>query len=107
MNRKELMEFAMDDGSVVLAEVDEVPTFGQVPVSAGDNTIRRAQKSFKEATQSIRPIANSILGSLQTIEVAPDEINVEFGIKLEGQAGVILAAASTEANLVVKLTWKK
>jgi hypothetical protein len=36
----------------------------------------------------------------------PDKVEVEFGVKLNADAGVILASAGAEANYTVTLTWR-
>ena len=37
----------------------------------------------------------------------PDEVQVEFGIVLNAEAGAVLAAASAGANYKVTMTWKQ
>jgi hypothetical protein len=39
--------------------------------------------------------------------MAPSGGEVEFGIKLSGEVGAILAKASGEANISVTLKWEK
>ena len=39
------------------------------------------------------------------MDLRPDEVTVEVGIKFVGEAGIVIARASTEANLVVTLKW--
>ena len=38
--------------------------------------------------------------------VAPDEVQVKFGLKVSGEANWWVAKAATEGNLEVTLTWK-
>jgi hypothetical protein len=38
---------------------------------------------------------------------SPDECGVEFGLKLGGETGVIVAKGTAEVNFVITLTWKK
>jgi hypothetical protein len=38
---------------------------------------------------------------------SPDECGVEFGLKLGGETGVIVAKGTAEVNFLVKLTWRK
>ena len=44
---------------------------------------------------------------LRGIADSPDEVQVEFGLTLNAQAGAVLAAASAGANYKVTLKWKK
>jgi len=55
----------------------------------------------------IRPAAQTIIQKLRALHDPPDEIEVEFGLKLNAQVGAFIAAAGTEANYKVTLTWKR
>jgi hypothetical protein len=37
----------------------------------------------------------------------PDEVAVEFGVKMTVETGAVIAKASTDANFKINLTWKK
>jgi hypothetical protein len=39
-------------------------------------------------------------------KLTPDSVEVEFGVKLAGQAGWVFAKAATEGHLTVKLHWE-
>jgi len=68
---------------------------------------RRAGQTFEAALDKIRPAAQAIIQKLRALHDPPDEIEVEFGLKLNAQAGAFIAAAGTEANYRVTLTWKR
>ena len=67
----------------------------------------KAQETFEAALDKIRPAAQTIIQKLRALHDPPDQIQVEFGLKLNAQAGAFIAAASTEANYKVTLTWKR
>lgn len=85
-----------------------------VEIDDGDEGLRRfgrdanglvdTGKSFHEALAGLQPIARGVLDALR--EVAPQELQVEMGLKLSAQSGVILAKAGGEAHLCVKMIWK-
>ena len=72
--------------------------------------VERAQTSFEDALDRARPMASSLVRKLRDIGDAagnpPDEVQVEFGIVLNAEAGAVLASASAEANYKVTMTWK-
>ncbi|MGW4464009.1 CU044_2847 family protein [Micromonospora sp. NPDC004704] len=37
--------------------------------------------------------------------IAPDEMEVEFGLKLSSQFGVVLTKGTAEVNIVVRMKW--
>ena len=73
--------------------------------------VERTQTSFEDALEKARPVASSLVGKVRAIGDAagnlPDEVQVEFGIVLNAEAGAILASASAGANYKVTMTWKR
>ncbi|MFN3763514.1 MAG: CU044_2847 family protein, partial [Anaerolineae bacterium] len=55
----------------------------------------------------VRPVAEAVVRKLRGLSDPPDQVEVEFGLKLSAEAGAFLAAAGTEANYKVTLTWKR
>jgi hypothetical protein len=46
-------------------------------------------------------------GELRALHDPPDEIEVEFGLKMSAEAGAVVAATGLEANYRVTLTWRR
>ena len=101
---KQLVEFPLEGGGWIVVEVDE-PRAGTVRAGRAGEVIERAQQTFESALQSIKPAAASIVRFLRELEDSPDEVSVEFGIKLNVKAGVVISA-DAEANYKVNLKWK-
>jgi hypothetical protein len=104
---KRLVEFPMEDGTILLVEVDE-PGYGGNTLRSmkpGD-MIERAGMTYEQAIGRIQPAASSIIERLRQMPEPPTEIAVELGISLSAEAGAFLASAATQAHLIVTLTWK-
>ncbi|MEO0889086.1 MAG: CU044_2847 family protein, partial [Pseudomonadota bacterium] len=54
-----------------------------------------------------KPAANDLVEALSNLARKPDELEIEFGLKLNGEVGALIAKASTEANFTVKMKWAK
>ena len=105
---KRYVEFPLQDGGSVLVEVEEAETAGgPVRASRGTDLPEKAQLTFEQALARVRPAAEAIIGRLRDLDDPPDQVGVEFGIKLSGTAGAIIASAGVEANYKVTLTWKR
>jgi hypothetical protein len=104
---KRLIEFPLEDGTTILVEVDVPEESGMVPATRGEWGVLKAQQTFEVALDKIRPAAQTIIQKLRTLHDPPDQIQIEFGLKLNAQAGAFIAAAGTEANYKVTLTWKR
>jgi hypothetical protein len=102
---REMAKFSLESGGSIWVEVETVP--GAPSRGVVENAITAAVPTFEAALENIRPIANTIIAKLKNLTSNPDQIQVEFGLKLTAQAGAILASASGEANFKVALTWKR
>ena len=103
----QLVEFPLTTGGSVLVEVTDHTT-GPVTrgLKAADVTAR-AQQTFEEAINRVRPAVDSVISQLRSLAQAPDEVHVEFGLDLHAEAGAFIAAVSTTANFTVALTWRR
>ena len=105
---KQLVEFPLEDGSTILVEVEAPEERGMVPATRGGReTVARAQQTFEAALEKVRPAASAIIAKLRALHDPPDEIGVEFGLKMSAEAGAFIAAAGVEANYKVTLKWKR
>jgi hypothetical protein len=65
-----------------------------------------AQSSSLAAIEAIKPAALAVAGKFRNFADAPEDVEVEFGLKFAGQAGAFIASASTEAQFRIKMVWK-
>ncbi|HXF39853.1 MAG TPA: CU044_2847 family protein [Blastocatellia bacterium] len=104
---KRLVEFPLEGGGFVTAEVDNAEQKGGTVrgVHAAEVAVK-AQQTFEAAMEGVKPTAAAIIAKLRELSDRPEQIAVEFGIKLSAAAGVVLASSGLEANFKVTLTWK-
>lgn len=98
-----LAEFPLDEGGSVFVEV--TPTGGETRVARGD-VATRMSVTFETAIGRVRDAAVAALGQFQQMARQPDQVEISFGVKLNTEAGAVLAKAGVEGQLAVKLTWR-
>ena len=104
---KQLVEFPLQDGTSIIVEVEQ-PEGGVVKAARSPGeVVAKAKETLEDALDKIKPAAQSIIAKLRGLQDAPDEIGVEFGIKLSAEAGAFIASAGVEANYKVTLKWSK
>jgi hypothetical protein len=101
---KHLVEFPLEEGGIIIVEVDEPEREGTVRAGRGD-TIVKAKETLEEALNHVLPATKSIVEKLRSIGNKPDEIEINFGVKLSTTAGAVIASASAEANFDVTVRW--
>lgn len=101
-----LTQFTLSDGSMVLLQTDDMGGgLFEAGTSAGEAHIVAAQKTFTQALAGVRAAAQDILESIS--ELAADEIEVTFGIKMIGELSLFaVGKVGADANYEVKMTWK-
>jgi len=94
-----------DGKDVLVFEVDrsEVPS-DLVLASAESGAVARAQVTLDEALGKLKPSLQKVVHLLK--ELSPDETVVEFGLKIGGETGVIVAKGTAEVNFTVRMSWK-
>ncbi|MFI1868701.1 CU044_2847 family protein [Streptomyces jumonjinensis] len=100
----ELIEMPLDEGGAVWVEVpDDLPAIERV--GRGDDALRSTARTLQDALSRIRPAVDAVVGQLRSAAPPPDEVNVQFGIRITAEAGAVIAKAATEANFTVSATW--
>ena len=107
---KRLVEFPSENGDVIMVETEDLgsPNGTTRRGLSSSAVVERAQTSFEEALEKAQPIATGLIGRLRNIADSPDEVEVEFGLTLSANVGVVLVAGgSAGANYKVRLKWHK
>ena len=92
-----LVDFDADGTEAVAKGVLSVP---------GD-LMEKSQQAIDRAMGTIRGMAARVMDSLKEVSDPPNKVEVSFGIKLDAEAGAMVARAGTEASINVTLTWTK
>ena len=104
---KQWIEFPLEDGGTLVVEVEAPEGAGMVQATRGAEMVQKARQTFEAALARLRPAAQAIIRQLRTLHDPPDEIEVEFGLKMHAETGIVVAAASAAANYKVRLKWKR
>ncbi|MGX4657830.1 CU044_2847 family protein [Micromonospora sp. SCSIO 07396] len=99
----ELMRFQTDSGSVVVEVAEGEIGFELVD---RDSVIADTRRKLEGAFAEVRDGAEAALRVFRDSSLNPDEVEVEFGVKLNAEAGAIIAKTSVEGHFQIKLAWK-
>ena len=100
-----VIEVPLDDGESVRVEVDAPGGIAQA--ARPGEVATRAAESFQAALERFEPVTEAIIKRFQNLTERPAEVGVEFGIKLNADAGVVIAHTSGEANFKVTVQWRQ
>jgi Trypsin-co-occurring domain 1 len=98
-----LVSFPTTDGAQILVEVDDKSVgFRQ---AGRDEVIPHALQDFEDALGQAHRVAEKAFHLLRGGTLAPDGIEIEFGIQLNAEFGMVVAKASAEGHFNIKLSW--
>ncbi|OJF15332.1 CU044_2847 family protein [Couchioplanes caeruleus] len=93
----EVVRYRVDAETV--AQIEIAPVAGFRPAGAGD-----IAGTVKESVGPALAAAKVLLDQVR--DMAPDSVEVKFGIKVTGTANWVVAKAATEANFEVTMSWR-
>ena len=101
----ELARFALDGGGSVVVEVDEDPAVTRA-VRAGA-VLRDARLSFNNALTEVRDAAAAALAQFRAMPHEPSEVKIKFSVRLDAEAGAVIARTGVSGNFEVAVTWRR
>jgi hypothetical protein len=106
---KRLVEFPLEGGGSLIAEVRIDPDAGGGLVPAGkiEDFTEQATSTFEAALEGVRPVVEAIISKIHGIATTPSKVSVELAFKLNAKSGLILVALDTEANFKIVLEWNR
>lgn len=99
-----------DHDDIILIEFSPSNLRGTEEVSLDSSSIiERSKKAVDYTLEAIKEMSYRTINSLKTISSVdrPDEVSLEFGLKLTSDAKAFIVNAGSEAHLKVILKWKK
>lgn len=97
-----VVRFEDKDGPLYV-EVDD-HDFSVEKVSRADDEIIEAADRLDTVLARTRPTIGRLVSTIRAM--APHEYEVEFGLKLNAEAGVVVAKTAAEGHFVIKMHWK-
>ena len=97
----------VEGGTVVLVESDRAEIPGGLTLASPEpgQAAARAARSLSASLDQLEPVLRTVKDKL--VASAPEHFIVEFGVKLGGETGIILARGTAEVNLKITMTWDR
>jgi hypothetical protein len=93
----ELLVFEVDRNEVPDDLVLASPEPGQV--------VAKADVTLDQALARLKPSLRKVMNMLK--DLGPDEAEVEFGLKIGGETGFVIAKGTAEVNFAIRMSWKR
>lgn len=97
----EVLRYEVGSGTV-LVEVGE-DSYGVNHPARNEQGILDVGRRLEDALSSVRPFAVAAVEAMS--ELAPEQMEIEFGVKLSGDAGAVIARNSSEGHFILRMSW--
>ncbi|MET4589602.1 CU044_2847 family protein [Arthrobacter sp. 754] len=97
----EVLRYEVGSGTV-LVEVDD-NSYGVNHPARNEQGILDVGRRLEDALASVRPAAAAVVEAMR--ELAPEQMQIEFGVKLAGEAGAVIARSSAEGHFILRMSW--
>ncbi len=103
------IETRAKDGSEIRIEVEIASKIGTgfSPKSTPNVTSESAKDAYDQTLNAIRTCANGIVDTIQSLEMQPNAASIDFAIKIDAEAGAMIAKSRENAQFRVSLSWKQ
>jgi hypothetical protein len=98
-----LARIALEGGGSILVEA-AAGLEGPVKANRVGEAVRELPASLQVALEPVVDMARTVLTQLR--RAGPAEVEVEFGVDLAVQAGVVITRTEAGCHLTVKMMWK-
>jgi len=100
------VQFEADDDVILVEFADES---GLIRASNDpDELLNKSKMAIERSMLTIQNMARKAVETIQAIPVSekPSTVQFQFGIKMNGEVGAVVAKVSSEAAITVTMTWE-
>lgn len=96
-----------DGEDMLVFEVDRTEVSDDLVLASQASGIvaDRARVTLDDALSKLKPSMQKVIHALRAM--SPDEASVEFGLKVGGETGLIVAKGTAEVNFIVRMSWRR
>jgi hypothetical protein len=98
----DLISFDLADGLQVTVEAPDQA--GVTPAGLRPR-MTHAEQTLEQALKPVTSAAAEVIRKFRTLPGRPDEIEIHFGVKLDGTFGAVIASTTLGTHLDVTLRW--
>jgi hypothetical protein len=100
----EIVRFEADQDSALFVETDD-DSFGIERSARSGQGVIEASQRLEDIIAKVKPAIREVVNHLK--EMAPDEHEIEFGLKLNAEVGAVIAKTAADSHFAVRMKWRR
>ena len=104
------IETQTKDGSTIRIEVADSsrPSAGFARSTTSTHiSTEMSQDAYNQLLATIKHCANGVIDTFQNLEALPNMASIDFAVKIDAEAGALVAKSREDAQFRVSLSWKQ
>lgn len=104
------IETQTKDGAILRIEVESTSKIAagfSRQTSPANVSHEGVKDAYDQTLNTIRACANGVLETLQGLDSLPSAASIDFAIKVDAEAGAMIAKSLGDAHFKVSLSWKQ
>ncbi len=105
------IETETSKGTLIKIEVEDTSKpatgFASRPTSSTNVSGDNAHEAYQQVLQTVSSCADGIINTIQELQTQPNTAAVDFAIKVDAEAGAMVAKAREDAQFRISLSWKQ
>lgn len=97
----EVLRYEVGSGTVLVEAEDN--SYGVDHPARNEQGVLNVSRRPEDALGSVRPAAQAALDAMS--ELSPELVQIEFGVKLAGDAGALIAKSTADAHFILRMSW--
>ena len=96
-----------DDDEIILVEFEDESGLRSVS-NDPEELLEKSKMAIERSMETIQGMAKKAIKTIKAIPVSerPSTVQFQFGIKMNGEAGAVVAKVGAEAAITVTMTWE-
>ena len=95
-----------DDDDVILVEFEDESGLHSVS-NDPEELLNKSKMAIERSMKTVKSMAKKAVKTIREIPVSerPSTVQFQFGIKMNGEAGAVVAKVGAEAAITITMTW--
>lgn len=103
----QILEVTVAD-KILYFEVEDGQSFRAERTGVSKKGLTSLPDAFEKVIDTIDSLSTALVNKIKKFDrdIAPDEFEIQFGVKLSAEAGAVVAKTAGESQISVKMTYK-
>src|SRR5687767_4013275 len=102
----DVMRFGGSDGDAVLIELADARTDEVRRGGLSTSAVVDASKTLEQVIAQLKPLTEAFASEVRVTD-GPEEVELEFAVRMSADANLVIAKTTGEANFRMKLRWSR